>query len=148
DLTAATEAVEAMSSVSDIIGANYATQEYVDSGKWLRPALPSWTDLNAVTTPGIHPIIGWTPANSMINRPDGAGAVNPATLTVTTPQHSSGLLMQVWQTYPEEASTSPAVRYSRRKTGPTTWTAWENEDMSRRPLPSGTNVDTYVRTNG
>src|SRR5699024_1307639 len=34
--TAATEAVDAMDSVSDIIGAKYATQEYVDASKWYR----------------------------------------------------------------------------------------------------------------
>ena len=34
--TAATEAVDAMDSVSDIIGANYATHEYVDASAWAR----------------------------------------------------------------------------------------------------------------
>src|SRR5699024_1185691 len=36
--TAATEAVDAMDSVADIIGANYATREYVDDTKWPRGA--------------------------------------------------------------------------------------------------------------
>ena len=49
--TAATEAVDAMDSVSDIIGAKYATQEYVDASKWYRGyAKPS--DTIDTLTPG------------------------------------------------------------------------------------------------
>ena len=49
--TAATEAVDAMDSVADIIGAEYATQEYVDASKWYRGyAKPS--DTIDTLTPG------------------------------------------------------------------------------------------------
>ena len=51
--TAATEAVDAMSSVSDIIGAKYATQEYVDGKAWQKGLLYT-TNLDEVLTPGVY----------------------------------------------------------------------------------------------
>src|SRR5699024_8288987 len=53
--TAVTEAVDAMGSVTDIISANYATHEYVDSAVWLKPALG--TSANVDTLPsGLYPV--------------------------------------------------------------------------------------------
>src|SRR5699024_9034904 len=63
--TAATEAVDAMDSVSDIIGAKYATQEYVDSKAWVKRDFVSGEDLNEVTDPGLYTMPSYARANAL-----------------------------------------------------------------------------------
>ena len=62
--TAATEAVDAMDSVSDIIGANYATHEYVDSVVWLKPALDTDSNVDSLSS-GIYPVPTSTVATTL-----------------------------------------------------------------------------------
>ena len=67
--TAATEAVDAMSSVSDIIGANYATHEYVDSKAWIKRAFTTGEDLNTVVGTGVHSFNTYKVSSSLLNTP-------------------------------------------------------------------------------
>ena len=62
--TAATEAVDAMDSVSDIIGAKYATQEYVDESKYFRGYASTSHTLDTMPG-GIYHVASGTVATSL-----------------------------------------------------------------------------------
>ena len=79
--TAATEAVDAMASVTDIVGAKYATQEYVDSSLtdkadktevesarwWKTTSLAANTNFDDVRDPSIRIMLGGTHASAPFN---------------------------------------------------------------------------------
>ena len=150
--TAATEAVDAMSSVTDIVGAKYATQEYVDDGlalkadktyvdsaTWLKPALS--TSANVDTLPsGLHPV----PAAS-VSASLGLPGVDAGEL-VTTWLDSGGLRRR--QTYYTDRPTASAgMSIYRRWYYNGTWSPWALESQSS-PSPLGTENLNNVIQNG
>ena len=132
--TAATEAVDAMDSVTDIIGAKYATREYVDDGlggkadisyvddaKWSRPRFGG--NLNDLTTPGAYPI-----TSSAINRPSST----EGTLEVTPVGGGTG----VYQQFKEGGSEGITYVRTIRSAGslPSDWTLLADQAYRLRQI--------------
>src|SRR5699024_9829325 len=119
--TAATEAVDAMGSVSEIIGANYATHEYVDSAGWLKPALD--TDSNVDTLPsGIYPVPTSTVATTL-----GLPLGEPGELE-TTWLDSSGLRRRQTLRVDPVTGDRPGYAMYRRWHYNGTWQPWARYD--------------------
>ena len=119
--TAATEAVDAMDSVADIIGAKYATQEYVDSKNWVKRDFVSGEDLNEVADPGLYTMRTYTIANSLLNKPTGLNVVDRG---VTEVLAGGGAVQQTWYPMGVASRTEmPIVR--RRRDDGGVWTEWE-----------------------
>ena len=121
--TAATEAVDAMDSVSDIIGANYATREYVDSTNWYRGVRPSSTNLDTVLENGDH---------IFISSPTNAPAPGIGTLRVVG---SSSYKIQTWNRMGTNVSFSVHRRYYNKGS----FTPWEQQTL--RHIPIGASGD-------
>src|SRR5699024_836746 len=119
--TAATEAVDAMDSASYIIGANYATREYVDDTKWSRPRFGG--NLNDLTTPGAYPI-----TSSAINRPSST----EGTLEVTPVGGRTG----VYQQFKEGGSEGITYVRTIRSAGslPSDWTLLADQAYRLRQI--------------
>ena len=117
--TAATEAVDAMDSVSDIIGAKYATQEYVDAAKWGRPRLANTTDINTLTFErhrGAYPVGSRNDATLL-----GLPLPNEGVFTVHwLAGVGTPVTIQVWEPYTGER----LVRFLPQGG---TWSAWRNK---------------------
>lgn len=143
--TAATEAVDAMDSVSDIIGANYATHEYVDDGlggkadisyvddaKWSRPRFGG--NLNDLTTPGAYPI-----TSSAINRPSST----EGTLEVTPVGGGTG----VYQQFKEGGSEGITYVRTIRSAGslPSDWTLLADQAYRLRQIRTA-DLDSIVES--
>ena len=112
--TAATEAVDAMDSVADIIGAKYATHEYVDSAKWLQPQVALSVDLNTLTTPSVRILLSGAQPNKPFDYPGvlevlpivGGGALQRATNHVTLEvwkRRTVNGVFQGWELEPSKA---------------------------------------------
>ena len=121
--TAATEAVDAMDSVSEIIGANYATQDYVDShissaAAEANPmkAVLGTTDLNTLFVPGFHGQGTGALATTERNYPISI----PGVLLVTRIGHEQ--FLQVYFTY--------QYSYSRRFVNGS-WSSWRAIGLDR-----------------
>lgn len=93
--------------------------------KWQRPPLAANTDMDSVTTPGSHPVVSYSAANSMVNRPDDPGAVNPATVEVQ--RVSPKLLHQTWTTI--SAPGQPTAEFVRHHAGGE-WSEWLRTDLN------------------
>ena len=117
--TAATEAVDAMDSVSDIIGAKYATQEYVDSKTWVKKPIVRDTDLNDILESGLYPVPTYTVANSLINKPP-LEAIQAASLTVKAVR--DGAVKQRWEKTSLVGQTQTEAVRHRDVTG--AWSEW------------------------
>ena len=136
--TAATEAVDAMDSVSDIIGANYATHEYVDSKNWVRTPLSTGDDLNSLGQSGVYVANRGYIMSSLLNRPEGAGNQGVIEHIVAGDVkfqrliHSRTSWIEIWQ----------RVFYGGE------WSTWErvNPPKSER-VTTGTDLDSLVGQN-
>ena len=117
--TAATEAVDAMDSVSDIIGANYATREYVDAAKWGRPRLANTADINTFKFEqhrGAYPVGSRNDATLL-----GLPLPNEGVFTVHwLAGVGTPVTIQVWEPYTGER----LVRFLPQGG---TWSAWRNK---------------------
>ena len=146
--TAATEAVDAMDSVSEIIGAKYATQEYVDSQAWKQGKVTLNANLNTWDKDGDFEVDTYAVAVSMTGRPSSiTGAIGAAHFRQFTSQ--AGHKTQIWEAYGN--AISPAVRVFRAKFGDY-WQPWtkiaDSTDLAkvhirRGAISSGANLNEW-----
>ena len=146
--TAATEAVDAMASVTDIVGAKYATQEYVDSQAWKRGKIPINANLNTWDKDGDFEVDTYAVAVSLTGRPSSiTGTIGAAHFRQFTSQ--AGHKTQIWEAFGN--AISPAVRVFRAKFGDY-WHPWtkiaDSTDlakvhMRRGAIPSGANLNEW-----
>ena len=146
--TAATEAVDAMDSVSEIIGAQYATQEYVDSQAWKQGKIPINANLNTWDKDGDFEVDTYAVAVSLTGRPSSiTGAIGAAHFRQFTSQ--AGHKTQIWEAFGN--AISPAVRVFRAKFGDY-WQPWvkiaDSTDLAkvhirRGAISSGANLNEW-----
>lgn len=102
--------------------------------RWNRPAIAG-IDLNTLTAPGIYPILTYTAANGLVNRPTLVEAVSTAYIEVV--QSTATIVKQTWVTLPGPTAVAPILE-RRLSTG--TWTAWERVDDKSKLLAAGANI--------
>ena len=146
--TAATEAVDAMDSVSEIIGAQYATQEYVDSQAWKQGKIPINANLNTWDKDGDFEVDTYAVAVTLTGRPSSiAGTIGAAHFRQFTSQ--AGHKTQIWEAFGN--AISPAVRVFRAKFGDY-WHPWtkiaDSTDLDkvhirRGAISSGANLNEW-----
>src|SRR5699024_7119802 len=111
--------------VSDIIGAKYATQEYVDSKQWVRRIILNGEDLNDLTETGLYLITLSNTMTSLKNRPFRSSG--PGFLVVT---NSNGTIIQELTNY----SPNGPITMSRTTRGGV-FQEWVNPAAVTKPLP-------------
>ena len=146
--TAATEAVDAMASVTDIVGAKYATQEYVDSQAWKQGKVALNANLNTWDKDGDFEVDTYAVAVSLTGRPSSiTGAIGAAHFRQFTSQ--AGHKTQIWEAFGN--AISPAVRVFRARFGDY-WQPWtkiaDSTDLAkvhirRGAISSGANLNEW-----
>ena len=137
-----------MDSVSEIVGAKYATQEYVDSQAWKQGKVPINANLNTWDKDGDFEVDTYAVAVSLTGRPSSiTGTIGAAHFRQFTSQ--AGHKTQIWEAYGN--AISPAVRVFRAKFGDY-WHPWtkiaDSTDLAkvhirRGAISSGANLNEW-----
>lgn len=111
----------------------------IGAARWVRPALGLGTDLNTLTTPGLHPVNTGGIASSLLNAPPGFS--NPGSVEVMPASSTNGIWQQTVRMYWSKDVTRTFSRHSLSNafSGP-----WESTKPTMGSVPNGTDWNTVI----
>ena len=119
-LAAAERAEFAAEETIQQVEGDFATRNYADAKDWVKGNVPVGSDLNDLTTPGIHGVTTYNHANGLVNRPPMGDAIRASSVEVKS--HSNGSVSQTWIPWPLVGQRQLIVERLRDSVG--AWTDW------------------------
>lgn len=122
---AATIATGGQASVSTTVAGGIANFAFtIPSGEWERGVIAAGADLDSLLIPGAYNVGTYAIANSLLNRPTLAAAINRSTVEVL--KTATGNVVQRWTTLPGAAADPPVMQRQYDDAG--AWSAWRRTD--------------------